>query len=91
MIRVVQRGFFFRAVFFSKEKRCEAAVVTGGSWCWAFFFFEQKIGVLWAFFWSRKICSDNFFFWQKREPDNFWVYLFYRKVFLDQIQRTVFG
>ena len=43
------------------------------------------------FFLSRKICSGNSFLQQKREPDNFWVYLFYRKVFLDQIQRTVFG
>ena len=42
--------FFSEQFFFSKEKRCEAAVVTGGSWCYG------------RFFWSRKICSGNFFF-----------------------------
>ena len=30
------------------------------------FFLEQKIGVLWAFFWSRKIYSGNFFAVEKR-------------------------
>ena len=27
---------------------------------WAFFSWSSKGGVLWAFFWSRKICIGNF-------------------------------
>ena len=83
-------GFFFRAVFFSKEKRCEAAVVTDGSWCWAFFFGAENRRAVGVFSGAEISAAANFF-QQKREPDNFWVYLFYIKVFLYQIQRIVFG
>ena len=56
----------------------------------AFFFGAENRRAVGVFL-EQKNLQRQFFLQQKREPDNFWVYLFYRKVFLDQIQRTVFG
>ena len=73
----MQAGFFVQSsFFFNKEKRCEAAVVTGGSWCWAFFL-EQKIGVLWAFFFlAEKSAAANFFF-SRKESQIIFGYTFF--------------
>ena len=59
-------GFFFRAVFFSKEKRCEAAVVTGGSWCWAFFFGAENRRAVGVFLEQKNLQRQFFFLAEKR-------------------------
>ena len=55
-----------------------------------FFFGAENRRAVGLFFLEQKNLQRQIFFQQKIEPDNFWVYLFYRKVFLDHIQRTVF-